>query len=70
MSYLTQEDYNSMMRHPWETVKPRRAELPQCPKCGERYCSNGVQLCIECATEAQLELRKSTTGAQLNSTKP
>jgi hypothetical protein len=46
---LTQELLNSMMRHPGEAQRKASPALPQCPKCGERYCGNGLQLCTECA---------------------
>lgn len=29
--------------------RPAASSLPECPKCGERYCGDGVALCIECA---------------------
>lgn len=46
---LTQELLNSMMRNPGE-VAMRKSEqaLPACPRCGERYCGDGVHLCTEC----------------------
>jgi hypothetical protein len=51
---MKQEDYNDMMRYPWEGVKqPSPPSLPRCPQCGVRYCGNGVYLCIECATTTQ-----------------
>ena len=46
---LTQELLNSIMRAPGEAAKTAAPALPVCPRCGERYCGNGVQLCTECA---------------------
>lgn len=45
---ITQELLNSIMRNPGDLRKAEAARLPQCPKCGERYCGDGVQLCTEC----------------------
>lgn len=45
---LTQEMLNSMMRNPGERQKAAIYSSPQCPKCGERYCGDGVALCLEC----------------------
>lgn len=49
MSVITQELLNSIMRNPGEPRSSTAPVLPKCPKCGERYCGNGVQLCTECA---------------------
>lgn len=46
---LTQELLNSLMRNPGEARAIATPVLPECPKCGERYCGDGVQLCTECA---------------------
>lgn len=46
---LTQELLNSLMRNPGEARATATPGLPECPKCGERYCGDGVQLCTECA---------------------
>lgn len=47
---LTQEDYNSMMRDPgWRNLSQRN-DVPVCPRCGERYMGDGVNVCVECAT--------------------
>jgi len=35
---MQQEDYNSVMKYPWEITR----------KCGEPYCGDGTQLCVEC----------------------
>lgn len=46
---MHQEDYNSVMKHPWEiTREPRNNKLPECQNCGEPYCGDGIQLCTEC----------------------
>ena len=37
-----------MMRNPGE-ARSVEVKMPQCPKCGERYCGDGVALCVECA---------------------
>ena len=48
-SEMQQEDYNSVMKYPWEiTRKPHNEKLPDCPRCGEPYCGDGTQLCVEC----------------------
>lgn len=55
---MDQEDLNSIMVFPWECKSSRKDMLPQCPKCGERYCGDGKVLCIECeriAKHAQQE---------------
>lgn len=49
-SGLTQELLNSIMREPGERPRKSAIVLPTCPECGERYCGDGVQLCIECET--------------------
>ena len=46
---LTQELLNSIMRNPGETRRNAAPVLPVCPRCGERYCGDGVQMCTECA---------------------
>lgn len=46
---LTQELLNSTMRAPGEATKTGAQALPVCPRCRERYCGDGVQLCTECA---------------------
>ena len=46
---MQQEDYNSVMKYPWEIIrKPHNEKLPDCPRCGEPYCGDGTQLCVEC----------------------
>jgi len=46
---MQQEDYNAMMRYPWERLgRPREQVLPECPMCGEKYLSDGVSLCADC----------------------
>jgi len=45
---MRQEDYNSMMRYPWERMEAKRTELLKCPSCGEKYCGNGVENCADC----------------------
>lgn len=46
---MNQEDYNEMMRYPWEPIKIKKIEWQRCPACGGHYCGDGVQPCIECA---------------------
>ncbi len=46
---LTQELLNSIMRNPGENRVTAAPVLPKCPRCEERYCGDGVQLCTECA---------------------
>lgn len=46
---LTQELLNSIMRNPGENRATAAPVLPKCPRCEERYCGDGVQLCTECA---------------------
>lgn len=48
---MQQEDYNSMMRHPFERTKSEPVNLPICPKCKEKYLGDGVKLCVECDSE-------------------
>lgn len=49
---MRQEDYNSMMRYPWESdYREDAKKLPLCPKCGEEYCGDGVNPCIECKSD-------------------
>lgn len=51
---LTQELLNSIMRTPGESRATAAPALPKCPRCEERYCGDGVQLCTECvASNAQ-----------------
>ena len=46
---LKQEDYNSMMRFPWESSKQTvNYQLNKCPQCGFAYCGDGKNLCTEC----------------------
>jgi len=46
---MQQEDYNSMMRHPWERLsKPMERSSPECPMCGEKYLGDGVAVCADC----------------------
>lgn len=49
---LTQELLNSMMREPGEAKRVAAPVLPECPRCGERYCGDGTQLCTECVAAA------------------
>lgn len=49
---ITQEALNAMMRNPGER-KASPAPLPVCPQCGERYCGDGVDLCLECQHKEQ-----------------
>lgn len=51
---MQQEDLNEMMRLPWETRRSQIADMNTCPKCGERYCGDGIALCVECAALAAL----------------
>ena len=51
---MRQEDLNEMMRLPGERVEQQKIQVPTCPRCGERYCGDGVLPCLECkATEKQ-----------------
>jgi ribosomal protein L37AE/L43A len=45
---MQQEDYNSMMRYPWERVEKPKIEWPKCPSCGEEYSGDGITECVEC----------------------
>lgn len=46
---LSQEDYNSMMRYPWESSKSSlKQPINKCPQCGYNYCGDGKNLCTEC----------------------
>jgi len=47
---VRQEDFNDMMRLPWE-VPRANAKLPKCPKCDESYCGDGKCPCLECTAE-------------------
>ena len=58
---MQQEDYNSVMKYPWEiTRKPHNEKLPDCPRCGEPYCGDGVNLCTECDTTNERNVLKSS----------
>jgi len=46
---MKQEDYNEMMRYPWERTTKKAMELPICPACKNRYCGDGTSLCADCA---------------------
>lgn len=48
---MKQEDYNSMMKYPWENLIQQKRENKSCPKCGEKYLGNGIDLCAECDEE-------------------
>lgn len=65
---LTQELLNSMMREPGESKRLAAPSLPACPQCGEPYCGDGVQLCIECAAlnAARAALGDKTPNARGN----
>lgn len=58
---MRQEDYNDMMRLPWETQSRQTANLPRCPACGERYLGNGIEPCIECVREAEASRAKEAS---------
>lgn len=45
---MNQDDYNGMMKLPWECGTPKSVNLPSCPCCGEKYLGDGKELCIEC----------------------
>lgn len=47
-SFMQQEDLNAIMKYPWEVVTVPSAVWNKCPRCGEGYCGNGVDLCVEC----------------------
>ena len=42
---MNQNDINTL-----GTRRKAEIQLPECPKCGERYLGDGVELCIECAS--------------------
>ncbi len=48
---MNQEALNAMMRYPWEVDRSVKSQLPKCPKCKERYCGDGVQLCVDCSAD-------------------
>tara|TARA_R110002012_G_scaffold33595_2_gene98189 strand:- start:426 stop:578 length:153 start_codon:yes stop_codon:yes gene_type:complete len=49
---MRQEDYNSMMKFPWETKsKQEEIKMPKCPKCNYEYLGDGIDLCTECQSE-------------------
>ena len=48
---MKQEDYNDMMRYPWEVGDRKPQPLPRCPSCGFRYCGDGLTDCTECDYE-------------------
>lgn len=50
---MNQEDLNTMMRNPGERTDRPKPQLPKCPKCGEPYCGDGVQPCLECAAKKE-----------------
>jgi len=50
---MDQEFYNSMMRLPGEANRLSPTSLPLCPKCREKYCGDGNQLCTECAVNSK-----------------
>ena len=47
---MNQEDYNEMMRFPWEVsdVKFCKTTWLTCPSCKENYAGDGISLCTEC----------------------
>lgn len=56
---MQQEDYNSLMKLPWEPTKESHKNiLPKCPKCDEPYCGDGVNLCTECDTTNERKVLK------------
>jgi hypothetical protein len=48
---MKQEDYNEMMRYPWERHTAKIEPLRRCPNCGEFYTGDGVVPCTECAAQ-------------------
>ena len=46
---MQQEDFNEMMRLPGEVQRFQKHVVSVCPECGERYCGDGIALCVECA---------------------
>jgi len=52
---MRQEDYNEMMRFPWEVndVKFWKTTWLTCPSCKENYAGDGVNLCVECKHETE-----------------
>ena len=55
---ITQELLNSMMREIGDRPKKPKNNLPVCPKCGERYLGDGVDLCTECEAVGNLPLKR------------
>jgi hypothetical protein len=48
---MQQEDFNSMMKTPAESLALRRRPEPcyiYCPECGMEYLGDGVTHCLEC----------------------
>jgi hypothetical protein len=50
---MRQEDYNDMMRFPWESRQANRPVWSTCPTCKENYTGDGVNLCVECKHETE-----------------
>lgn len=44
---MKQEEYNDMMRLPWEIKKENSLTWEKCPACGDNYCGNGADKCID-----------------------
>lgn len=61
---LTQELLNSIMRELGENPRASDPALPACPQCGERYCGDGAQPCIECAARCEREIQAKKTQSQ------
>ena len=51
---MRQEDYNSMMRYPWDRSDiGESSELPLCPCCGNEYLGDGFEQCADCESKKQ-----------------
>lgn len=45
---MRQEDFNDMMRLPWEREQKKAAALPTCPICNQPYMGDGKKPCVDC----------------------
>lgn len=51
---MKQEDYNSIMKYPWEISRSYAAsDLKKCPNCEFEYLGNGIDLCVDCKCEVK-----------------
>jgi hypothetical protein len=64
---MRQEDYNEMMRYPWEPKpKPYQRLWQQCPKCNKNYAGDGMVLCTECQHIDEQEKHNRTAAGENN----